>query len=87
MQQKVESEDQTYSLTEQSISLYELTYLPSSQLISKSFIQDAMSLPEVYDFRIYLNFIQSYGTHVVVSATLGGKVSIVLLFKQTNGSV
>ena len=55
MQQKVESEDQTYSLTEQSISLYELTYLPSSQLISKAFIQDAMSLPEVYDFSILFN--------------------------------
>lgn len=74
MEQKIESEDQTYSVTEQSISLYELTSLPSSTLLSKMFQQDAMSLPVKYDIDTYLNFIQSYGTHVVVSATLGGKV-------------
>ncbi len=74
MQQKIESDDQTYSVTEQSILLYELTSLPSSTLLSKMFQQDAMSLPAKYDFETYLSFIQSYGTHVVVSATLGGKV-------------
>lgn len=74
MQKQVESEDQTYTVTEQSISLYELTCLPSSILLSKTFQQDALSLPATYDFATYLSFIQSYGTHVVVSATLGGKV-------------
>jgi hypothetical protein len=74
IQDQVESQDQTYAITEQSISLYELTVLPSLCLLSKSFQADVMSLPTEYDASTYLKFIQSHGTHVVVSAKLGGKV-------------
>jgi len=56
-------------------SLWNVIVLPSSSL-TQHFESEVAALPEKYDEKAYKKFVQTYGTHYVVEATLGGAAAM-----------
>lgn len=47
----------------------------NGMLCSSRFFDDVMRLPSEYDYRRYGQILSNYGTHVVLSVTMGGEIS------------
>ncbi|XP_048372976.1 perforin-1-like isoform X1 [Sphaerodactylus townsendi] len=70
------TQEDRYSFVRHEISceLYWLRLHPSPTLLSPHFAHDAQNLPSEYDPEEYHDFIDTYGTHYVSQAQLGGRV-------------
>ena len=66
----------SFTSAEDVFTLNRISLLPAAQLpVSLTFSAIVSTLPAVYDPIAYGKFVDSFGTHVVVDVTLGGKAS------------
>ena len=56
--------------------LYVVSHTSMNPPLSRTFVQDASTLPTSYSASTYRKFISLYGTHYVQRATLGGEVTV-----------
>jgi hypothetical protein len=66
----------SFSSTEDSVSLHRISLVPETMLPTTSNFQSIISkLPYQYDPVAYGTFVQTFGTHVLMDVTLGGKAA------------
>uniref|UniRef100_A0ACB8EW36 Uncharacterized protein n=2 Tax=Sphaerodactylus townsendi TaxID=933632 RepID=A0ACB8EW36_9SAUR len=74
------SQKDRYSFVRHEVSCehYRLSLLPRPSLLSPHFSHDVLNLPSKYDPDEYQHFIDTYGTHYISHAQLGGRVRSLL---------
>lgn len=53
-------------------------------MLHEDFYVALMDLPEEYDFGMYSNFINTFGTHYITEGTMGGTLEYVLVLNKTS---